>query len=439
MRWRSFPEAIIFFCSIADVASVYPSARTGTAQDLMRVVTKAYEIRLEAEATVLPAKTELQRVFLEPFARAAGMLVAAMMELLPAERVVAFHNKGLLSLSAGRNYPFDPLSPAVVAARALAARLERESGREPALLAAISHPPVMGDLAHLNTELVRHSILALREVRGRPCRPRLVVAIDPFALDTLSLLEEGFYAGYMGSFHLGLDRLALGRGHPGPLMSPQTRWDRMPLRLFRSLSEGHEIGIVLSGGIPATGRVLYGVREWSRRARAFSPLHGDPARALVRLRADAAFARFETAAAVHIPLPRGPWRLLEAWLMTAAAGLLPGETAEAAARSVLACLRVPDESRAALLAELAGDMARETPARRRLFRLLVGRVARRRPLIVIPVVHRTQPLGVDEREAWGVTWAGKDRVRVVRAGSPDRGQDMTAEELAERFTQEHFS
>ena len=405
----------------------------------MRVVTKAYEIRLDAEATVLPAKTELQRRFVEPFARAVGIVVAAIMELVPADWTTAFHNRVYLQLSAGRSYPFDPASSVLVAARALAVRLERESGREPALLATLSHPPVMGDLAHLNTELVRHGTLALREVRGRACRPRFVVAIDPFALDTLSLIEEGIYAGYMGSFHLGLDRLALGRGHPGPLMSPQTRWDRMPLRLFRSLSEGGEIGMVLSGGIPSTGRVLYGVREWSRRARAASPLHGDPARAHELLLVDAAFVRFKKDAAAHIPLPRGPWRLLEAWLMIAAAGLLPGETVESAARAVLACLQVPGAARAALLAELAGDMARETPARRRLFRLLVGRVARRRPLILIPVVHLTEPLGISEREAWGVTWTGPGRVRVVRAGSPDAGQDMTAEELAERFTQENFS
>jgi len=39
-------------------------------------------------------------------------------------------------------------------------------------------------MAHLNFELVRHATLALRAARGRPCRPRLVVAIDPFALDT---------------------------------------------------------------------------------------------------------------------------------------------------------------------------------------------------------------------------------------------------------------
>ncbi|MBI2385913.1 MAG: hypothetical protein HYV14_07855 [Elusimicrobia bacterium] len=420
-------------------APVYPSARTGTAQDLMRVVTKAYELRLEEDKTVLPSKPELSRLLLEPVTRAAGMVLAGLMELAPADWTVSLHNRLFLLLSAGRDYPFHPGAPAVAAARALAARLEKESGLAPALLAAISHPPVMGDLAHLNFELVRHATMALREVRGRPCRPRLVVAIDPFALDTISVLEEGLYAGFMGSYHVGIDRLALGRGHPGPLMSPWTRWDRMPFRLFRSLAEGGEVGMVLSGGVPATGRVLYGVREWARRARAAGPLRADPVQALARLRADAAFARFEKTAVEHIPLPRGPWRLLEAWLMTAAAGLLPGETAESVARVELECLRVPQAARESLLAELSSDMTRETPSRRRLFRLLAGRVARRRPLLLIPVVHRTGPLGVSETEAWGATWIGKERVRVVRAGSPDRAEEMTAEELAERFTQEHFA
>ena len=343
-----------------------------------------------------------------------------------------------VKLAAGRSYPFDPISPAIIAAKLLAARLERESGRPPALLAAISHPPVMGDLAHLNFELVRHSSLALREVRGRPCRPRLVVAIDPFALDTISIVEEGLYAGSMGTYHLGLDRLALGRGLPGPLMSPATRWDRMPLRLFRTLAEGGEVGMVLSGGVPATGRVLYGVREWARRARAAGPYRADPTEVLRRLRADADFSRFESVVSQTIHLPRGAWRLLEAWLMASAAGLVPGESAESVARAALKCLAVPVAEHAVLLAALSQDLARETPSRRRLFRLLIGRVARRRPLVLIPVVHRTAPLGVSELEAWGVTWLQIGRVRVVRAGTPDKHEDMTPEELSDRFTQEHF-
>ena len=418
------------------MAQGYPSARTGTAQDLMRVVTTAYERSLDAGGTVLPRKSEAQRALLEPFSRAAGMILAAIMERVPADWTVAFHNKLFLHLSGEVSYRFDARSAVISDARALAARLERESGKAPALLAAISHPPVMGDLAHLNFELVRHSILALREIRGRPCRPRLVVAVDPFALDTINVLEEGLYAGFMGSFHLGIDRLALGRGHPGPFLSPQTRWDRMPLRLFKTLAEGHEVGIVLSGGVPSTGRVLYAAREWARRALAASALRSDPSRALACLRGDMSYSRFEQAAESIISLPKGPWRLLEAWLMTTAAGLLPGETADSAARAALACLKVSDTSRAALLAELATDMARETPARRRLFRLLVGRVARRRPLVLLPVVHRTSPLGVEERAAWGVTWEGIGLARVTRGSE---SSVMTSEELAERFTQENFA
>jgi len=416
------------------VAPAYPSARTGTAQDLMRVITKAYENRLAADGTVLPPKPEPHRLFLEPLTRAVGMFLAEVLELLPPDWGVAFHNKLFLHLTAERTYPFDAASPAIVAARALTARLEKESGKTPALLAAISHPPVMGDLAHLNFELVRHSTLALREVRGRPCRPRLVVAVDPFALDTISVLEEGLYAGFMGSYHLGIDRLALGRGHPGPAMSPWTRWDLMPHRLFGSLGRGQEIGMVLSGGVPATGRVLYGAREWAAHARAAGTIKS-PAEALKRLRAEPSFEAFERAA--PIPLPRGAWRQLEAWLMACAAGLLPGQSAEAAGAAALSALGAPEAGRSALLSELSSDMTRETPARRRLFRLLVGRVARRRPLILLPIAHRTAPLGVTEREAWGVVWAGTGRARVVRDGRPD--EVMTAEALAARFTEENFA
>lgn len=404
----------------------------------MRVVTKAYEAQLEADGTVLPPKPEHQRMLLEPVARAVGMALAAVMEVVPADWTVSFHNKLFSALAAGRSYPFDGGSVAIVEAAALAARLERETGSAPALLAAISHPPVMGDLAHLNFELVRHSTLALRAVRARPCRPRLVVAVDPFALDTISVLEEGLYAGFMGSFHLGLDRLSLGRGHPGPLMSPQTRWDRMPLRLFRVLAEGGEVGMVLSGGVPSTGRVLYGAREWTRRVRAEAEVRVEPKRALACLRENPSFTRFEASVGEILPHPRGAWRLLEAWLMLAAAGLLPGESAESAGAAAMACLGVPERRRGELLSELSRDMERETPSRRRLFRLLVGRVARRRPLLLLPVVHSRAPLGVTERPAWGVTWAGRGRARVVRAGTPDQAEEMTAGELAERFTQENF-
>jgi hypothetical protein len=420
------------------MAYAYPAPRTGTAQDLFRAVTRAYELELERSGTRLPEKSEAARRWVEPWFRALGVALAKVLEVAPADWVVAFHERVFRSFSAPRSYPFDPGSPVVARARALAADLETRTGRAPALLALISHPPVMGDLAHLNFELVRRATLVLRELRGRPCRPRLVVAIDPFALDTTSIAEEGFYAGFMGSFHLGIDRLVLGRGRPGTALTPEAAWAAMPRRLLRVLSRGGEVGLVLSGGVPSTGRVLYGVREWARSVRAFSPLRDRPADAERALRAEPSFARFTSGPASSALPPAWAWRLLDVWLMTAAAGLLPGESVQAAAAAALSCLEVPEAQRPGLLADLARDLERETPRRRRLFRLLAGRVARRRPLLMIPVVHGTSPLGVSTLEAWSWEWAGPGRVVARRAGAPGDAVETTPEAFAERFVEENF-
>ena len=420
------------------MSRTYPSPRTGTAQDLFRVVTRAYELEVERTGTVLPEKGALACRWAAAPLRALGVCVAWLMEALPADRALSIHDRAYARL-AGREYPFDPSSPVLVRARALAARVEAETGAVPALLAAVSHPPTLGELSHLNFALGRQALRALRAVRGRPCRPRQVVATDPFALDTASAVEEGLYAGYMGTYHLGIDRLALGRAGAWRFLTPRAPWFSMPWRLLRALGSGGEVEIILAGGVPATGRVLYGVREWARRARAASPLRGAPGKVSLVLRGDGSFARFERATASTLHLPRSAWRLVEVWLMSAAAGLLPGETLEAVAAAVLACLSVPPETRPALLAELRREHSRETPTRRRLFRLIAGRVARRRPVVFIPVVHRVDPLGVEVREACSWEAAARGRVRVRRAGAPGAAVEMDPADFAERFVEENFA
>ncbi|MDE2490584.1 MAG: hypothetical protein KGM24_07025 [Elusimicrobia bacterium] len=418
----------------------YPAPRTGTAQDLLRVVTRAYELELEKSgAPSFPVKTESQRRFVEPLFRLAGIAVGKLVEALPGDWIVGLHDRAFRRLAGGRTYPFDAARPEIVRARALAERLKAETGREPALLALVSHPPVLGALAHLNFELVRHATRALREVRGRPCRPRLVAATDPFALDATAIFEEGFYAGFMGTYHIGIDRLALGRGHLGPELTPQASWTRMPSRLFRVLAAGGEVGLVLAGGVPATSRVLYGAREWLRGARRRSPRRRDPRAVARALEGDESFRRFERLAEDLVRVPSGTWRVVDVWLMAAAAGLLPGETATAAGAAVLTALGIPDVERAALLADLESALTRETPHRRRLFRLLAGRVARARPLVLIPVVHRTEPLGVEIREAWSWERLGRGRVRARRADAADAPLELAPEAFADRFVEENFS
>lgn len=420
------------------MAYVYRAPRTGTAQDLFGVVTRAHALELDRTGVRLPEKSAASRRWIEPCFRALGIALAKIIESAPADWTAAFHDRAFALLSAPRSYPFDPGSPAVVDARELAARVEKRAGRAPAILALISHPPVMGDLAHLNFELARHAALALRAVRGRPCRPRLVAAIDPFALDTISIAEEGLYAGYMGAFHIAVDRLSIDRGRPGTALTPLAAWPAMPLRLLRALAEGGEIGLAPAGGVPATSRVLYGVRDWARAARAQSPRRARPVEVERALRADPAFVRFERAASDASPPPRQAWRLIDARLMTAAAGLLPGETAGAAAAAALRCLDVPPAERPGLLAELARELARETPRRPRLFRILADRVARRRPLVMIPIAHSVDPLGVAAREAWSWEWLGRGRVAARRARAPETAVETTPEAFAERFIGENF-
>ncbi len=89
-------------------------------------------------------------------------------------------------------------------------------------------------------------------------------------------------------------------------------------------------------------------------------------------------------------------------------------------------LNVPAALRPALLTALELDLSRETPRRLRLFRALAGRVARRRPLAIIPIVHHAAPLGVEVREAWSWETAGRGRVKAGAAGETAREDAVDA-------------
>jgi hypothetical protein len=98
---------------------------------------------------------------------------------------------------------------------------------------------------------------------------------------------------------------------------------------------------------------------------------------------------------------------------------------------------VPQEARAALRADLELDLTRETPRRLRLFRALAGRVARRRPLVILPVVHGVEPLGVSVREPWSWQAAGRGRAKAGPAGQAPREDAVDA--LAWRLVEGNFA
>lgn len=434
----------------------YPAATTGTSEDLMSIIIRASELEMARSGEILPGKFETARPWLEPPLILAGILASGLMELAPSEWVLRFHDGVFSALASPRRYPFDSSSPALARAGELLRRLEAESGRRPALLALISHAPVTGEMAHFNFELVRHAMLALRALRGRPCRPRLVVAVDPFALDTIPLYQEGLYAGCMGHYHMGLDRMFLGRGLLSRFLLRWASWDRMPWRLLRELGSGRELGMVLAGGVPGTARALYALREWVGRQRRSSPWRSRPSEILRRLRGFPDYARFE-AEGPHGPGLRGrPWRMIEAWAMSAVTGAFTRQdgTEESCARSgrltgearsvlgrCLEALGLDPARREAAMESLSDELSRETPYRARFLEILAGRCLKKgRPLVLLPVVHRVEGPGIELREAWAWKELSGGRLRARSAAqAADTDWEGTVEEFAVCFGKANFA
>ena len=153
-----------------------------------------------------------------PLNMVAGPSLAA--RATPASWMFRAQDAGLRGLVGSSQHPFDR-SESLDRAAGLLAATEAETGSRAAILAIISHGPVHGKFAYMNLELVRHAGRVLRQMRGGG-RPRLIIAVDPFALDMVSVAEEALYAGFMGHYHLGIDRAAFSRGtlSSGPPVRP---------------------------------------------------------------------------------------------------------------------------------------------------------------------------------------------------------------------------
>jgi len=433
-----------------------PASRTGTAQDFLSLVIQAGELSLAREGTSLPSKPPLARALLEPPCILGGVLLRSLLEILPADSVLAFQDRLFRLLAEGRTYQFDAASPVLTRARTQMRALQARAGSRPALVALLSHPPAMGDLGHLNFELARHAAQALRVIRGHPCRPRVVAGVDPFALDTARLPAEGLYAGFMGLYHLGFDRLAFARGACSRLLIGSAAWPFLAGRLLRRLRGGGDVVMALAGGVPATARILYTMREWVAAERRRSPLRGQPAQVLSRLQAWPDFWQFVERGPAGRGLRANAWRMLEGWAMSAAAGHpwngggdascgaesgLVTEQAWSILERCLQALDLPEARRSESRAALTAEWARETPYRARFFRCLAARLLKRgQQIMFLPVVHRGRPRpGVEVREAW--VWTGMEagRIRALQLSRPDRPWQGTAERFAADFGKENFS
>ncbi len=414
---------------------------TGFSDDLLRILARAETSRYARRGVPVAFKPRSLRPWLEPLGNLVGLLLRVALGLLPPSWSRSFQDAAFRRL-ARTNAPAAEIGAAASATRELAARLQGRSGRPAAVLCLFSHPPVTGQWLHLNVELARQSLCVLHEIGLSSRRPQLLVAVDPFALDSFGLLLEGVYAGLMGRYHLGFDRLSSRRGNLARQLGGDAGFERIAWRLRTALRRRGRVALALGGGVPATSRALYAAKEYViglRRAGRF----GSPGEAFKVLRSGSTdFADFCASDLVGERLKKNAWRMMEAWLIATVTGAWPPEEeaavdsgslsprGEAAFEACARAMGLEEEQARAEVEGLRREFSRETPYRRRLFRFLFSEVAARgTPLLLLPLSHGSAsrpriafgpPVGLSaasaSREEAALWTLDSDRPRVISAG-----------------------
>lgn len=370
--------------------------RTGRYEDLMLLLSRAEHRRPGREVL---SKSRLARTLFEPWFNLCGAGVAAVARIAPADWANAGADKVFRSIS-GENPTFDFEADAenLGAARRLAGEVEKACGRPPAVFCLTSHPPATKALLYLTVEMMRHALAAMRSVRGRACRPRVVIAMDYFALDMLKFYEEGAYAGYTGRYLLGFDRLRSLRSPLSRCILNGTGWERIIWRICSGLSRGGEIGLVLGGGIPSTSRAYYCMPEFLGRLYVECPGRAPVEEIRARLEKLApGYRAFKDSGEVGPGLHRNIRRSMESWVLwelTRDGGLErvdAGKTTKEGRQALRDCASAIGWSGREFAAAFSGfqrEFQRETPYRERLLRIVISRVvARGRPVLLLPLTY----------------------------------------------------
>jgi hypothetical protein len=273
--------------------------------------------------------------------------------------------------------PSDELQQRIQETVKLAKSLHLKTGRWPALLVLTSHPETEGEHQWLRFEVLRQGLqIADAVVEAHfpgawyASHPRCFLAIDPYALDTVSAMVGGFYGAWMHRIYLAWDRQPSTQSWiQRHLFLHGTHYGTIAWRLLRYLKSDSPIVMALGGGLPYNARLLYAAREFVRR------------------------------------LPIGHWNVprhqacleLMDILMNRDGTVWPAENGELTpfvkekVRRAMEQWGVSPERLDTVLAEFAEEFKRSVPYRTRLFNVFMGRIVKKgKPLIVMVIQHDQQ-------------------------------------------------
>src|SRR5438477_749841 len=165
-----------------------------TPEDLMDMVVAADVYRTQAlHGDISPILPPVRRPRLETIFNLIGLILGQLHLLQPWP--LRWRADNLVNLTLARRRTAVPADFKAIQdqIRAMTRRLHHETGQWPAMMALTSHPPTTGPLEWLRFEQVRLGLLlgdtvvttSTRPWQYRP-RPECFLAIDPFALDTIT-------------------------------------------------------------------------------------------------------------------------------------------------------------------------------------------------------------------------------------------------------------
>jgi len=359
-------------------------------EHLIDVVIAADAVRRQSIGSPPVRFKPSQRAWIEPFFNSLGIAFGQVMAMLPWVLRKPF-DVWICRKMGGHSAEENPeLATRITETVEMARGLHEKTGQWPALLILTSHPETEGPLQWLRFELLAQGIqIADAVVEAQPVlfrhHPQCFLAIDPYALDTVSVPVGAFYAGWMYRIYLAWDRqastqswiqrhlLLRGSGYPGVV------W-----RLLRRLRHDIPVLMVFPGGLPQNARLLYAAREFIHSLK--PPRWPYPKRVAQKKLMGI------LSEAVNGMLP-----IME--------GKFPKETADRI-RALLTELGLPPTQVEKDLQEFTEEFRSPIPNRERLMRLLLGRLVKKgKPVILLAVSHRNDaphvrvapPMGLHDR------------------------------------------
>ncbi len=331
--------------------------------------------RRKAKGEAHPKPAFLQRAFSEPFFNLLGAVLGWAWTCAP---FVWRRRMDLWLCRAMGGHPAlaNPLlANRIQEALRLARAIREKTNQWPAFLFLTSHPPTEGPLAWMRFEMLRqglHIAFALSaEARTQGFEaqpPQCVLAVDPYALDSVSGPVGAMYAAFIHRVYFAYDRQASTQSWlQRHFFLRQAGYATAGWRLVRRLRKNIPILMALGGGLPVNARLYYAAREFIQRL------------SIPRIRKRQA---------------EYDWvRLLETHerIDPAIDGLIPAST-EARLKQRLEDWGLSPEEAQSQLARFKKEFACQVPWRERLWDVLCRRLVRRgQPLMVMPAQHHDSP------------------------------------------------